>query len=241
MTLDLRRRALVTGGNRGIGFAIAQGLLAKGYEVIITARSLDSARQAAEKLQGDVIPIELDVSDNCAIYQAVETLSRSGNDGVYPLENRLDVLINNAGIYPDQNVDMLTIPRELLDAAMQANVFGVIQMVQAFLPLLGKSPDARIINVSSGMGALDGLTITAPSYCLPKLALNGATIMLAQALATQGIAVNSMCPGWVRTDMGGASAPRSPEQGADTAIWLATEATRSHSGKFFRNRKVIPF
>jgi NAD(P)-dependent dehydrogenase (short-subunit alcohol dehydrogenase family) len=227
------KRVLVTGGNRGIGFAIAQGLLAQGYEVIITARSLNSAKQAAEKLQGHVIPIELDVSDDRSINQAVEALSQS--------IDRLDVLVNNAGVYPDQNVDVLTIPRELLESAMNANTFGVIRMVQAFLPLLENSQDARVINISSGMGALDGLTTTAPSYCLSKLALNGATIMLAQSLSSRGIAVNSMCPGWVRTDMGGTSAPRSPEQGADTAIWLATVAPRSQSGKFFRNRKVIPF
>jgi NAD(P)-dependent dehydrogenase (short-subunit alcohol dehydrogenase family) len=220
-------------GNRGIGFAIAQGLLTQGYEVIITARSLDNAKQAAEKLQGSVIPIELDVSDHRSIYQAVETLNQS--------IDCLDVLINNAGVYPDKNVDILTISRELLDAAMNANVFGVIQMVQAFLQILEKSQDARIINVSSGMGAFDGLTTTASSYCLSKLALNGATIMLSQSLSSKGIVVNSMCPGWVRTDMGGASAPRSPEQGADTAIWLATVAPRSQSGKFFRDPQVLPF
>ncbi len=148
-------------------------------------------------------------------------------------------MINNAGIYPDNSVNILTISRELLDSTMNTNTFGVIRMVQAFLPLLEKSQDARVINVSSGMGALDGLTTTAPSYCLSKLALNGATIMLAQSLHAKGIVVNSICPGWVRTDMGGASAPRSPEQGADTAIWLATEAPRSESGKFWRDRKVV--
>ena len=233
MELKRSKRALVTGGNRGIGFAIAQGLLAKGYEVIVTARSLDSAKQAAEKLQGTVIPIKLDVSDDRSIDRAVETLNQS--------IERLDVLINNAGIYPDNSVNILTISRELLDSTMNTNTFGVIRMVQAFLPLLEKSQDARVINVSSGMGALDGLTTTAPSYCLSKLALNGATIMLAQSLHAKGIVVNSICPGWVRTDMGGASAPRSPEQGADTAIWLATEAPRSESGKFWRDRKVVSF
>jgi NAD(P)-dependent dehydrogenase (short-subunit alcohol dehydrogenase family) len=91
------------------------------------------------------------------------------------------------------------------------------------------------------MGALDGLTTTAPSYCLSKLALNGATIMLSQSLSSKGIVVNSICPGWVKTDMGGASAPRSPEQGADTAIWLATVAPRSQCGKFWRDRKIISF
>ena len=233
MTTISKKTVLVTGGNRGIGFAIAQGLLAQGHDVIITARSLESAKQAAEKLQGNVIPLELEVSDDHAIDRAVKTLSQH-------LE-RLDVLINNAGIYPDDNVNILTISRQGLDAAMQTNTFGVIRMTQAFLPLLEKSQDARVINMSSGMGSLDGLTTTAPSYCLSKLALNGATIMLAQSLEDKGIVVTSMCPGWVKTDMGGASAPRTPEQGADTAIWLATEAPRSETGKFWRDRKVIAF
>ncbi|MBE9102001.1 SDR family NAD(P)-dependent oxidoreductase [Vacuolonema iberomarrocanum] len=226
-------RVLVTGGNRGIGFAIAQGLLAKGCEVVLTARSLDSAKQAAKELQGAVTPIALDISNDRSIRAAVETLRQTGD--------RLDVLINNAGVYPDDNVNILTISRDMLMTGMQTNTFGVIRMVQACLPFLEQSQDARVINMSSGMGALDGLTTTAPSYGLSKLALNGATLMLAQSLSSKGIVVNAMCPGWVQTDMGGASAPRSPEQGADTAIWLATEAPRSHNGKFFRDRNVISF
>ncbi|MBC1242047.1 SDR family NAD(P)-dependent oxidoreductase [Nostoc sp. 2RC] len=227
------KRALVTGGNRGIGFAIAQGLLAKDYEVIITSRSLDKATQAAQQLQGKVIPIELDVTNDRSINEAVKTL--------YQKSDRLDVLINNAGVYPDNNVNIITINRELLDSTMNANTFGPIRMVQAFLPLLEKSPNARVINVSSGYGALSDLSADVPSYCLSKLALNGATIMLAQALQSKGILVNSICPGWVRTDMGGSSAPRSPEQGADTAIWLATDAPRNITGKFLRDRQIISF
>ena len=233
MATASQKTVLITGGNRGIGFAIAQGLLAKGYEVLISARSLESAKQAAEQLQGTVIPLELDVSDDHSIDRAVQTLR--------PKLDRLDVLINNAGIYPDKDVNILTISRDTLSAAMQTNTFGVIRMVQALVPLLEKSPDARVINISSGMGALDGLIPTAPSYCLSKLALNGATIMLAQSLEAKGIVVNAICPGWVRTDMGGASAPRSPEQGADTAIWLAAEAPRGETGKFWRDRKVISY
>ena len=228
-----KKRALVTGGNRGIGFAIAHGLLTKDYEVIITSRSFDNAKLASEKLQTKVIPIELDVADDRSIDQAVKTLHQK--------IDRLDVLINNAGVYPDEGVNILTIDRELLDSTMNANAFGTIRMVQAFLPLLEKSPDARVINISSGYGALEGLSYDVPSYCLSKLALNGATIMLAQALQSFGIVVNSICPGWVKTDMGGSSAPRSPEQGADTAIWLATDAPRNISGKFLRDRKVISF
>jgi NAD(P)-dependent dehydrogenase (short-subunit alcohol dehydrogenase family) len=177
------------------------------------------------------MPLELDVSDDRSIDSSIAILTQQ-IDG-------LDILINNAGVYPDKQVDSLTISRELLNTAMQTNTFGVIRMVQACLPLLEKSSDARIINLSSGMGEVNSLTTTATSYCLSKLALNGATIMLAQSLKPKNIAINSMCPGWVRTDMGGASADRSPEQGADTAIWLATEAPRNETGKFWRDRKVV--
>ena len=114
-------------------------------------------------------------------------------------------------------------------------------MVQKFLPLLNKSADARLVNVSSGYGEIDGLSANVPSYCLSKLALNGANIMLSQALRSQNIVVNAICPGWVKTDMGGSSAPRTPEQGADTAIWLAIEAPREETGKYWRDRKVISY
>lgn len=227
--------ALVTGGNRGIGFAITQGLLQKGYQVIITSRSLDKAKQAAKKLNSNdkIIPIELDVADDNSIDKALESLQQK--------VNKLDALINNAGIYPDEGVNILTIDRELLDQTLNTNTFGAIRMVQTFLPLLKKSEDARVVNVSSGFGEINGLSADYPSYCLSKLALNGATIMLSQALRSEKIAVNAICPGWVKTDMGGDSAPRTPEQGADTAIWLATEAPREETGKYWRDRKVISY
>jgi len=225
--------ALVTGGNRGIGLAIAQGLHAKGYQLIVTARSLDKAQAAAAKLGATTIPLELDISSDRSIEQATATLTQN-------IEG-LDVLVNNAGIYPDSNVDILTAPRDLLALGMNTNTFGTILTVQTLLPLLEKSSDPRVVNISSGMGALDSLTTTAPSYCLSKLALNGATIMLAQSLEPKGIVVNAVCPGWVKTDMGGTSAPRSPQEGADTAIWLATEASRDENGKFWRDRQVIAY
>ena len=233
MSSQSSQRILVTGGNRGIGFAIAKGLLAKGCDLIITARTLSDAQQAAKTLEGSVMAVELDVSSDDSIAAAVETIRQNSN--------RLDVLINNAGIYPDKNNDSLRVTREQLQNAMNTNTFGAIRMVQALMPLLEKSKAARVINMASGMGALDGLTTTAPSYCLSKLALNGATIMLSQSLKEKGVAVNSMCPGWVKTDMGGSEAQRSPEQGADTAVWLATEAPHSESGKFWRDRQVISF
>jgi NAD(P)-dependent dehydrogenase (short-subunit alcohol dehydrogenase family) len=230
----MNKHALVTGGNKGIGFAICQGLLNAGFEVILAARSSENAQAAIEKLQSaHVHPLVLDVGDDNSIARSATTYSQQFE--------RLDVLINNAGIFPDEGVDILTIDRQLLERAMNTNTFGAIETTQAFLPLLRLATTAKVINVSSGLGALQGLSADSASYCLSKLALNGATIMLATALKPEGIAVYSMCPGWVRTDMGGTAATRSPEQGADTAIWLATEGTPDLSGKFFRDRQEIPF
>jgi NAD(P)-dependent dehydrogenase (short-subunit alcohol dehydrogenase family) len=169
------------------------------------------------------------VSDDESIEQAAKQLSQEIDS--------LDVLINNAGIYPDEGANILTISRELLDRTMNTNTFGAIRVTQAFLPLLSKSSNARIVNVSSGYGQLERLSADVPSYCLSKLTLNGATIMLAKALQSKGIVVNAIEPGWVRTDMGGSGASRSPEQGADTAIWLVTVAPGNLSGKLFRDRQ----
>lgn len=226
--------ALVTGGNKGIGFAICQGLLAAGFEVILAARSRDKAKAAAEQLPSpsSVRVVELDVTDDQSIHRAVAQLSQE--------LHHLDVLVNNAGIYQDEGVNILTVSRDRLNLAMNTNAFGPIRVTQALLPLLEKAPAAQVINVSSGYGELNSLSADVPSYCLSKLALNGATIMLADALP-KSIAVYAMCPGWVRTDMGGTTATRSPEQGADTAIWLATEASANLSGKYFRDRREISY
>jgi NAD(P)-dependent dehydrogenase (short-subunit alcohol dehydrogenase family) len=224
--------ALVTGGNKGIGFAICQGLVAAGFDVIVAARSLDKAKTAIEKLSSNnsqIRAIELDITDDESIDRAVKNLTQD--------IKALDVLINNAGIYPDEGVNILTVSRELLNRTMNTNTFSPIRVTQAFLPLLEKATAAKVINVSSGYGQLNGLSADVPSYCLSKLTLNGATIMLAQALQSKGIVVNAIDPGWVQTDMGGSSAPRTPEQGADTAVWLATEAPSNLSGKLFYDRQ----
>ncbi|MBW4599290.1 MAG: SDR family NAD(P)-dependent oxidoreductase [Calothrix sp. FI2-JRJ7] len=228
------KRALVTGANKGIGFAISQGLLAAGFDVILAARSIDKAYKAIEQLQtSNARPLELDVSDDNSIHQAAKNLSNEIDS--------LDVLINNAGIYPDKGVNILTVSRELLNQTMNVNAFGAVQVTQAFLPLLSKFRNARIINTSSGYGQLAGLSADVPSYCLSKLTLNGVTIMLAEALQSQGIVVNAIDPGWVQSDMGGSTAPRTPEQGADTAVWLATEAPANLTGKLFYERREVSY
>jgi len=226
------KTVLITGANRGIGFETARQLATRGFHVVIGARSEEQGQTAVRELErcGKASLLVVDVSDSKSIASAASEFSSIAH---------LDVLINNAGIYPDEGISVLTIPRDQMMSTFQTNTFGVLAMAQAFLPYLKKSSAGRVINVSSGYGQLDCLSSNVPSYCLSKLALNGVTIMLAEALKEHGIAVNSMCPGWVRTDMGGAAAPRSVEEGADTAVWLAAEADQKFTGKFFRDRKEI--
>ncbi|MEL6910459.1 MAG: SDR family NAD(P)-dependent oxidoreductase [Cyanobacteria bacterium J06598_4] len=226
--------ALVTGGNRGIGLAIAQGLIKANVRVIIGSRSLEKGKAAVEKLDSPLASaVEIDIADDESIEQAFNELSGK--------IERLDVLINNAGIYPDNGFNILTIDRDLLAKTLNVNTFGAIKTTQIFLPLLEKAEEARVINYSSGYGQLNGLSAGVPSYCLSKLTLNGATIMLADALASKNIQVNAVDPGWVSSDMGGANAPRTTAQGADTAVWLATVDSVSDSGKLWRDRSIISF
>ena len=225
--------ALVTGGNKGIGYEIVRQLLAAGLRVFLAARNSAAGKKAASDLDGDVQFLQMDVTDDRSIERAAKAYGE--------MSDSLDILINNAAIYPDQNLNILTISRGQLVETFQTNTFGPVKVTQAFLPFLKKSSGARIINISSGYGEIGGLSHNVPSYCLSKLTLNGVTIMLDQALRSEGIAVYVMCPGWVRTDMGGVNAPRSVKEGADTAVWLATEAPQTLSGKFFRDRRVIPW
>lgn len=226
--------ALVTGANRGIGLEIAQQLARRGFLVAIAARDEAQGQQVAEHIRaggGNASCLRLDVSNSDSIWNAARHFDS--------IASQLDVLVNNAGVYPDEGLSIVTLPRNLLTQTFQTNTFGPLEVIQAFLPNLRKSEAARVINISSGYGQLDGLSPDVPSYCLSKLALNGLTIMLADALKSDGIAVNSMCPGWVRTDMGGPAATSSVEEGADTAVWLATDAAHDLTGRFFRNRQEI--
>ncbi len=228
------KTALITGANRGIGYAIAQGLLEADFQVIIGSRSLKKGEIAAEKLNSPLVSVvEIDIAEDESINKAFNELNGK--------IDRLDVLINNAGIYPDNGFNILTIDRDLLTKTLNVNTFGAIKTTQIFLPLLEKAKEARIINYSSGYGQLAGLSAGVPSYCLSKLTLNGATIMLADALASKNITVNAVDPGWVSSDMGGENAPRTTEQGADTAVWLATVDAVKDSGKLWRDRSITSF
>jgi len=227
-----QKTALVTGANKGIGFEVARQLARQGFRVFLGARNEKAGRAAAEKLreEGDVIFLKIDISDADSIRAAAEEFSRQSE--------RLDVLVNNAGILLDEDKSALTITPDIFETTLRTNTLGPWLVAQAFAPLLKKSPEPRIVNVSSGGGQLaDGADGWAPSYCVSKTASNGVTAQLAAALPK--CAVNSVCPGWVRTDMGGENADRSVGEGAATIVWLATDAPQDLTGKFVKDRKVI--
>ncbi len=226
------RIAFVTGANKGIGLEVVRQLTQKGFRVFLGARDVKAGRAAAEKLrgQGEVVFVEIDVSKIESIQRAAAQLLSA--------TKHLDVLINNAGICLDEDKDILKISEETFEQTLRTNTLGPLWVAQALLPLLKKSDAPRIVNVSSSGGQLaDGADGWAPGYCTSKTALNGVTSQLAAALPK--FAVNSVCPGWVRTDMGGPGASRSVEEGANGIVWLATDAPQTETGKFWRDRKVI--
>ena len=229
------KTALITGANKGIGHEVARQLAAKGFHVFVGARNVKAGRKAAEEIArkcGKATFLEIDVADNSSVSKAAREFSNT--------EDHLDVLVNNAGIIADGDEAILEISDDLFRKTLETNTLGPLRVTRAFAPLLRKSKAPRVINVSSGSGQLTGgADGWAPAYSISKTALNGVTSQLAAAFPK--FAVNSVCPGWVRTDMGGENASRSVEEGADTIAWLATEAPHELSGKFLRDRKEIPW
>ena len=229
------KTALVTGANKGIGREVARQLAARGYRVFLGARRPEAGRKAAAELAaggGAVEFLAIDIADEAGIARAAQELAGR--------TDHLDVLVNNAGILEDGDASVREVAAGVVRRTFATNALGPLLVTQALLPLLLKAPaGARVINVSSGAGALHDMTSWAPAYSISKTALNAVTRQFAAVLRTHPVAVNSACPGWVRTDMGGAGATRTVEQGADTIVWLATDAPASLTGKFVRDRKVI--
>jgi NAD(P)-dependent dehydrogenase (short-subunit alcohol dehydrogenase family) len=229
------KTALITGANKGIGREVARQLAAKGFHVFVGARNAKAGRAAVGEIAnrgGKATFLEIDVADN----ESVTTAAREFSN----IAEHLDVLINNAGIIVDGDNAILEISNDLLRETLETNTVGALRVARAFAPLLRKSKAPRVINVSSGGGQLTGgADGWAPAYCISKTALNGVTVQLAAALPK--FAVNSVCPGWVRTEMGGENASRSVEEGADTIVWLASEAPQELTSKFLRDRKEIPW
>jgi NAD(P)-dependent dehydrogenase (short-subunit alcohol dehydrogenase family) len=222
------KTALITGAYRGLGFETARQLSERGWKVILTARREKQGAEAAAKLKNASF-LELDITNKASVVRAARKVSD------------LDVLINNAAIIPEGDQDILTIAPELIGGTIETNALGALRVSQAFVPKLLKSSSGRIVNVSSGAGQLSDMGTWAPAYSASKTTLNAITCLLAVALKDKGVAVNSVCPGWCRTEMGGSGAPRSAEDGADGIVWLAAGAPQGKTGLFWRDREVIPW
>jgi len=218
--------AAVTGGNRGIGLEVARQLAARGFDVLLTSRDIAKGKAAAAGIDGRVSVRQLDVADAASIEAFAGEL------------DRLDVLVNNAAIHYDTWEGASTADLDVVKEALQTNLFGAWRLTLAVLPLLRRSNRPRIVNVSSGAGSLAGMGGGTPAYKISKVSLNALTRMLAAELRRDGILVNSVCPGWVATDMGGAGG-RAVEDGAAGIVWAATLADDGPTGGFFRDGRPV--
>jgi NAD(P)-dependent dehydrogenase (short-subunit alcohol dehydrogenase family) len=232
--------ALITGANRGLGFATARQLGQSGVKVIVGARTLAKGEEAAGLLRSeglDAEALQLDVDTPDSVQSAAEQVEQQ--------HGRLDILINNAGILPEATVsDAEPLDLRVFRATFETNVFGAVTVTKAFLPLLRISTSGRIVNVSSTMGSLTdqgdtsspyyGLVV--PAYQMSKAALNGFTVALSKSLADTPIKVNSVCPGWVQTDLGGdenrAAAPTTAEDAARIVAEMAAIGADGPTGQF---------
>jgi NAD(P)-dependent dehydrogenase (short-subunit alcohol dehydrogenase family) len=232
-----RKIALVSGANRGIGLEIARQLASMNILVLLGSRDLSKGKIASKSIKGaekdSVEPIKLDVSD----FVNIESVGKTVKDEF----GRLDILVNNAGVLLDNTDYPSKTDLEIARKTFETNVLGAWKLCQVFTPMMKKKNYGRIVNMSSGAGRLASLEedLYSPAYSLAKASLNALTIMLSREVKGSNVLINSMSPGWVRTDMGGSNAPRSVEQGADTAVWLATLPDGGPSGGFFEDRKRI--
>jgi NAD(P)-dependent dehydrogenase (short-subunit alcohol dehydrogenase family) len=227
------KNILITGSNRGIGFETARQLGQKGFHLYLSGRDEKGVSEALEKLKGEGFTADMilmDVSLDDSVIRAAEILSAKNV--------RFDVIINNAGILLREDRSLHEMDPGILKTTINTNAYGPLRVVRAFLPLMNKP--GRIINISSGGGSMsDPVGGWSPAYCASKTLLNAITRHLAYELSGNRISVNAVCPGWVKTDMGGKSAPRSVQHGAETSVWLACEAPQNLTGKFFRDKHEI--
>jgi NAD(P)-dependent dehydrogenase (short-subunit alcohol dehydrogenase family) len=231
MQPDNKKIAIVTGANRGIGFETCRQLAKLGILTILTSRDAEKGMKAVEALreQGlELIFHPLDVADMVSIGDL--------KDFVIDTYGQCDILINNAGVFLDRGVSIINLPIQTFQETLQINAIGALRMCQEFLPLMQATGYGRIVNVSSGMGTISSMGASSAAYKLSKLMMNGMTKIMAAEVKQADIKINTMAPGWVRSDMGGTGAPRSLSQGADTIIWLATLSKDGPSGGFFEDR-----
>jgi NAD(P)-dependent dehydrogenase (short-subunit alcohol dehydrogenase family) len=224
--------ALVTGGNRGIGLEVCRQLAERGFAVVLGSRDTARGERVAAGLDGEVVSRELDVASHSSVTAAASWVeARFG---------RLDVLVNNAAILYDTDQLGASVDLGVVHRGLETNLFGAWRTVQALLPLLRKSEHGRIVNVSSGGGSLASMGGGTPTYSVSKAALNALTRVLAGELRSDGILVNSVCPGWTATDMGG-SGGRPVRDGAASVVWAATLPDDGPTGGFFRDGRELPW
>jgi NAD(P)-dependent dehydrogenase (short-subunit alcohol dehydrogenase family) len=234
------RIALVTGANRGIGLEIVRQLSRQGLMAVLCSRSLEKGRAAAATLATEGLQppvVALDVTDGDSIRAAVSE--------VMELFGRIDVLVNNAGIlkegFSPEDSSALDVAIDLVMQTYLTNTVGPLRLIQAIVPGMQERGYGRVVNVSSGAGQLADMGSGFPAYRMSKAALNALTRLTAAEIGPSPVKVNAMCPGWVKTGMGGPNATRSVDKGAETAIWLATLPDDGPTGGFFRDMKPIPW
>jgi NAD(P)-dependent dehydrogenase (short-subunit alcohol dehydrogenase family) len=235
--MPANRIAIVTGANRGLGLEIARQLMKADVFVVAGCRDKAKCEAALEALRSvgtnaDAMPV--DVTDTRAVKRFVDQVEKQHGSP--------SILVNNAGIYPEStSARVVDTPTSVWRETFETNLFGAVRMCRDVVPLMRKLRFGRIVNISSGLGQIHQMGEGSPAYRVSKAALNALTRTLAAEVAGSGILVNSMSPGWVRTDMGGEDAPRSVEEGADTAVWLCLLPSNGPTGQFFRDRKPIPW
>ncbi|NQY78845.1 MAG: SDR family NAD(P)-dependent oxidoreductase [Candidatus Caenarcaniphilales bacterium] len=229
-----KKIAIVTGANRGIGKEIARQLASKDFKIVLACRTLEKANQAKEDLlkensNYDLLELEINVADINSIHKAANTIKKQGL--------KIDVLVNNAGIFPgNYNSSIINCDIGEIKEALNTNTLGPISLIQSLVDSFNKG--AEIINISSGMGQLSEMNGHCPAYRISKTGINAVTKIFAEELRPYGVSINSVCPGWVKTDMGGANATRVVSKGAETPVWLATE-NPGYTGSFFRDKELI--
>jgi len=229
--MDNSRVALVSGGNRGIGLEVCRQLSEQGVTVVIGSRDEERGRAAAEGLEGNVVPHQLDVADAGSVDRMADFLEdRFG---------RLDVLVNNAAIANDDGQSGVEADLDRVKEALEANLFGAWRLCEVAIPLMQRNGYGRIVNVSTGLAALEDMGGGSPGYRVSKTALNVLTRILASELRGSGILVNAVNPGWVQTEMGGSGATRSVQEGAEALVWAATLPNSGPTGGFFRDRSLV--
>lgn len=230
-----QRVAVVTGANRGIGFEIALKLAQRGVHVVLTARNEARGKEALEKLTSAGLAASffpLDVTSDASTQALSDYLRKTFG--------RLDILINNAGVALDKWVPSLSVEMDAFIRTYETNVFGVMRVSKALIPLMRQHGYGRVVNLSSNLGSLEKMGGFTIAYRTSKTAVNAITRVLAAEFKVDDLLINAMCPGWVKTELGGEEAPRTAEEAADTAIWLATLPTGGPSGGFFQDRKPFP-